>query len=31
MENGKLFMIALVGTIVAVAARPVLKSFGLPV
>lgn len=29
--NGKLFLFALVGTVVAVMARPVLKSFGLPV
>lgn len=31
MTNGKLFLIALVGTVVAVASRPVLRSFGLPV
>jgi uncharacterized membrane protein YvlD (DUF360 family) len=30
-NNGKLFVIALVGTVVAVAIRPVLRSFGLPV
>lgn len=31
MTHGKLFIIAAVGTVVAVAMRPVLRSFGLPV
>jgi len=31
MSNGNLFLVALVGTVVAVALRPVLRSFGLPV
>lgn len=31
MSNGSLFIVALVGTVVAVAARPLLRSFGLPV
>lgn len=30
-NHGKLFVIALVGTVVAVALRPVLRSFGVPV
>jgi len=31
MSNGQLFLVALVGTVAAVALAPVLRSFGVPV